>query len=175
MYRKIEVLANIAIIVVALLLGVVLVKRYILSPSDAQKKNAISAAIPIGAKIHLDNIDWGKYRRTLLIVVASGCHFCSESAPFYQRLAQQMAGKSNIQMIAVLPEPPDEGQKYLRQLGVPIKDVVQASLSSIEVRGTPTLVLVSDQGVVLDSWIGKLPVDKETEVVSKFFCDDCGA
>jgi thioredoxin-related protein len=171
LYRKVELLSNIAIIVVALLLGVVLFKHYIIGSPGAADVKAVSA----GAKISLPDVNWGNSRQTLLIVLSQGCHFCSESVPFYQRLAEEVKSHGDIRLLAVLPQSPGEGQKYLDDLGVPIKDVKQAELSSIPVRGTPTLVLVDSKGVVTDAWIGKLPADKEAEVISKLQCDNCGS
>jgi thioredoxin-related protein len=170
LYKKVELLSNIAIIIVALMLGVVLVKHYIIGSTGPDDVKTISA----GTKISLPDVKWDDSRQTLLIVLSQGCHFCSESVPFYQRLTEEVKGRSDVRLLAVLPQPPGEGQKYLDDLGVPIKDVKQAELSSIPVRGTPTLVLVDSKGVVTDAWIGKLPSDKEAEVISKLQCDNCG-
>lgn len=171
LYKKVEFLSNIAILIVALLLGVVLVKQYVLSPPGPPEFKTVSA----GEKVSLPDVNWDASRQTLLIVLSQGCHFCSESVPFYQRLTEEVKGRSDIRVLAVLPQPPGEGQKYLDDLGVPIKDVKQAQLSSIPVRGTPTLVLVDSKGVVTDAWVGKLPADKEAEVISKLQCDNCGS
>lgn len=170
LYRKVELISNVAIIVVALLLGAVLVKQYILgSPGRAEVKT-----VAAGTKISLPDVSWDTSRQTLLIVLSRGCHFCSESVPFYQRLAEEVKSRGDVRLLAVLPQPPAEGQKYLADLGVPLKDVKQAELSSIQVAGTPTLILVDSKGVVTDAWVGKLPSDKEAEVVSKLQCDTCG-
>ncbi|HEX8091375.1 MAG TPA: hypothetical protein VF762_21150 [Blastocatellia bacterium] len=170
LYRKVELLSNIAIIVVALLLGVVLVKQYVLAPPG----RAEVKTVPAGTKISLPDVSWDGSRQTLLIVLSRGCHFCSESVPFYQRLAEEVKSHGDVRLLAVLPQPPAEGQKYLDDLGVPLKDVKQAELSSIPVAGTPTLILVDSKGVVTDAWVGKLPSDKEAEVISKLQCDTCG-
>lgn len=171
LYKKIELLSNIAIIIVALLLGVVLVKHYLFNPPGSADVKSVSA----GTKLSMPDMDWGKSRQTLLLVVSQGCHFCSESVPFYQRLAREAEGRDDIRLVAVLPQPPGEGQKYLDDLGVPIKDVKQVALGSIQVRGTPTLIMVNSKGIVTDAWVGKLPSDKEAEVISKLQCDTCGS
>jgi hypothetical protein len=171
LYKKTELVANIAIIVIALLLGVVVVKRFILSPTTPAAVHPISA----GTRIALPDVDWTKGRQTLLVVLAQGCRFCSESVPFYQRLAKEALGHSDVQLVAVLPQSPVEGRKYLDDLNVPIKEVKQAELPSIHVTGTPTLILVDSQGVVTSAWIGKLPSDEEAEVIRKLQCDNCGS
>lgn len=171
LYKKIEFLSNIAILLVAIILGIVLVKHYILESPGPMDVKPVSA----GTKISLPDMDWSTSRQTLLIVLSQGCHFCAESVPFYQRVTQEAKGRSDIQLVAVLPQPPSEGQKYLDDLGVSIKNIKQATLSSIQVKGTPTLLLVDNKGVVTGAWAGKLPPGKEDEVISRLQCDTCGS
>jgi hypothetical protein len=45
--------------------------------------------------------------------------------------------------------------------------VRQAPLSAVGVSGTPTLLLIDGGGAIKESWVGKLPPDKETEVLSR--------
>jgi hypothetical protein len=100
--------------------------------------------------------------------VSTVCHLCTESGPFYQRLAK---ARGRTQLLAVLPQPIDEGKRYLEKLGVSVDKIRQVSLSSIDVRGTPTLMLVNSDGVVVNTWIGTLQVDREAEVLSKMQAD----
>lgn len=65
----------------------------------------------------------------------------------------------------MLPQNVSEGRNYLSSLGVQVDDMLQASLSSIDVSGTPTLLLVSRDGRVIRTWLGKLPPDLEREVL----------
>lgn len=41
------------------------------------------------------------------------------------------------------------------------------AFDQLEVRGTPTLILVDESGVAVDVWKGKLPPDAEERVLSK--------
>ncbi|HEX8890091.1 MAG TPA: hypothetical protein VF779_13120 [Pyrinomonadaceae bacterium] len=164
--KRIELFSNIAIIIVAILLGTVLVKKYLLAQPIQSNNNAIAAdSTNIGAKINLQDIDWSKNKQTLVLALSNSCHFCSESAPFYQRLVKERG--SNIRLVAVLPQPVTEGEDYLNSLGVSVDEVKQASLASISVRGTPTLMLVNAEGVVVSQWVGRLPADQEAEVLSR--------
>jgi thioredoxin-related protein len=158
--KRIELLANVAIIVVAIALVAVLVQRFFLT------KTAPSQEIAVGTKISLPEVEWAKNGKTMLVVLQKGCRFCTESAAFYQRLAQTAAAK-NVHLIAVLPNTVDEGREYLNSLSVSIADIRQVSLNSISVRGTPTLILVDDKGAVAETWIGKLPPEKESEVLAR--------
>jgi len=163
--KRTELLANLAIIGVAILLGVALTKNYLL-PKPITPPTA-SAAIPTGTKLSLSGVDWKANGRTIVLALSTGCHFCTESAPFYQRVAEERAKASNVRLVAVFPEPVDEGQKYLSKLGVTVDDVKQARLDSIGVIGTPTLIMADAAGAVADSWRGRLPSEKESEVLSR--------
>jgi len=163
--QRLEVLTNLAIIVAAVLLSVVLIKNYLLPYYS--KDGPRDFSVPAGAKVSLPGVDWSNNNQTLLLVLQKGCHFCTESAPFYQRLVRETAGRENIHLIAVLPQTFDESKKYLDDLGVTIEEVKQAQLDSIGVYGTPTLILVNNQGVVITSWVGKLSADGEAEVLRR--------
>jgi hypothetical protein len=165
--KKTELLANVAIIIVAVLLGGVLVKRYLLTSDDGFGDENSVLRIAAGAKVSLPEMDWAKSDRTLLLVLSKGCRFCSESAPFYQRLVLDTEGRGGARLVAVLPQDVNEGRKYLDELGVTIKEIKQSTLDSLGVGGTPTLILVNSEGVVTDSWVGKLPPDKESEVLDR--------
>lgn len=164
--KRIELLANIAIILVALLLGFVLVKRYIFSSPDANRAE-IRNDIKAGTKISFPDFDWSGSNKHLVLVVQKGCHFCSESAPFYQRLVQEAVGRKDIHLIVALPQDVNEGRQYLNDLGVHISDVKQVSPPSLGVRGTPTLLLVDKTGLVTDVWAGRLQADQEAAVLSR--------
>jgi hypothetical protein len=172
MYKKVELLANVAIIVIALLLGAVLVKRYLMP--TAQTSPPAVAQIQPGTKINLPGVDWEKSGQTLVIVLSDGCRFCSESADFYQRLAKEKASVGGVRLIAVLPQEVRQGQTYLSKLGVAVDEVRQSTLSAIGVSGTPTLLLIDNKGAVKQSWLGKLSPDRETEVLSHFVLQRAG-
>jgi thioredoxin-related protein len=161
LYKRIELLTNVAIIIVAVMLGAVLVQRFFFPKAEQPPQN-----IAVGTKVSLPGVEWDKNGKTLVLALQKGCHFCSESAPFYQRLVQYASTK-DVKLVAVLPQSPAEGHEYLDTLSVPITDIRQASLSSLGVLGTPTLILVNNKGEVVASWVGKLPSDKEADVLAK--------
>jgi redoxin len=171
--QQIEIASHIAIIIVAALISVVLVKTYLLPGSKSQidapmAKNApiVDNSGPLGKKISLPDTNFETNGQTLVLALSTGCHFCTESAPFYKELIQKRASK-NVRLLAVFPQPVDAGRGYLTNLGIAVDDVKQAQLNSIGVQGTPTLLLINKDGVVKDAWIGKLPSDKEREVISR--------
>ena len=161
--QRLEFLTNLAIVVAAVLRSIVLIKSYLLP--DHSKDGSRAGRVSAGVQVSLTGVDWSNKNQTLLLVLQNGYHLCTESAAFYQRLVQETVGRGDIHLIAVLPQAPDESKKYLDDLGVAIEEVKQANLDSIGVHGTPTLILVNDQGVVMTSWVGKLSADGETEVL----------
>lgn len=163
--KKIELTANIAIIVIASLIGTVLIKEYFLSNSS-NLQNSDNNRIKTGEKISLQ-VDWAKKERTLLLVLSTNCRFCSESGPFYKRLSEDLQNQKKVQIIAVLPQDDTESQRYLNKLGVSVSEIIQTPLSSIEVRGTPTIILLDNTGKVINSWIGKLPSVMEDQVLNQ--------
>lgn len=164
-YKKIELFANIAIILVAISLVAVLGKRFVFTrpapspPPDSQQL--------VGQKFALPDVDWSRSNKTLVLVLSDKCHFCTESAPFYQRVVRERAQRESFRLTAVFPQAVSDGRRYLDGLGVAIEEIRQASPDSIGVRGTPTLLIVNNAGVVTDSWIGKLPLETEAEVLSR--------
>jgi hypothetical protein len=166
--KRIELLANVAIIIVAVLLGVVLVKQLVLNKNDQPARPASARReVARGDKLSLSGVDWAKNSHTLLLVLQKGCRFCTESAPFYQQLAKHTSGRDDIKLVALLPQTVPEAKQYLKEIGVDIADVRQVSPSQINAGGTPTLILVNNDGVASDVWAGKLPPDTEAQVLSK--------
>jgi thiol-disulfide isomerase/thioredoxin len=163
MNKKLEMAANLAILVVVLLLGYVVIDRYLVHKSPTAVRS-----IQVGEKVPLTDVDWQRNRRTLVVVLQKGCHFCSESAEFYQKLAREAEHSGKVHLMAVLPQASQEATDYLNEIGVPITDIRQAKPGAVKVRGTPTLLLVGNSGVVERVWVGKLPADKESEVLQAF-------
>ncbi|HEX8070987.1 MAG TPA: hypothetical protein VF546_13610 [Pyrinomonadaceae bacterium] len=160
-----DLLANLAIIVVAILLSVVLVKNYLLHNPPLNNSPAPQGVeTRVGERLALSGVEWSKNGRTLLLALSTTCHFCSDSAPFYRQLIKERGG---VHLVAVLPQPVAEGQKYLDRLGLSVDEVKQAPLASLGVSGTPTLFLIDNNGTVLNTWFGQLPAEQETAVLEQ--------
>jgi thioredoxin-related protein len=165
-FKKVELIANVAIIIVAVLFSVVLVKSYLFTNSSPSNTNleTNNNEIHAGQVVALPDVDWTKNGRTLLLALSTTCHFCTQSGPFYQRLVKE---HGDTQLIALVPQSDDEGRQYLKKLGVEINEVKQVSMSELGLSGTPTLVLVDSSGKVVNVWVGALPPDQENEVLNQ--------
>jgi thiol-disulfide isomerase/thioredoxin len=188
--RGVEIATNLSIILVALVGATVLVRNYLLHPGEPPASEASQATLgnsqagPGGLRVSSGNpapkkapaegtqlsvpgVNWRESDKTVLLALSKGCHFCSESAPFYQHLTRELSERKDVRLIAVFPQEIDEAKKYLDGLGVPIGDVRQASLGSLGVAGTPTLIIVDKSGTVKQAWIGRLTPEREQEVLSR--------
>ncbi len=161
--KKIEIVANLAIIVAACLLAIVLYKAHFLRTAAEQTSNTQSGSQLNEKDLSSLDIDWKRDQRTLILAMSTTCHYCSESSPFYQRLAKEA---KNTHLLAVLPQSVEEGKSYLNGLRVPIDDIKQQNLGLLGVHATPTLILVDNNGVVIRTWIGKLTQNTEAEILS---------
>lgn len=161
--QKIEVIANIFIILAALAIGGVLVQRYFFV---AEPKYPAQVEPKIGSQMNVADVDWAQQPKTLVLVLQAGCRFCTESAPFYKRVIESVKGK-NIKLLAVLPTEVEKSAEYLKELGLKNIEVKRSSLGSVQVGGTPTLILTNNKGEITAFWVGKLTPEKEAEVLEK--------
>lgn len=102
-----------------------------------------------------------------MLVLQTGCRFCDESTPFYQRLTKELASQSKTHLVVLFPQNYNESKQYLKNKMIEIAYVRQVSLQSIGVQGTPTLILVDSSGTVLEQWVGKLPATQEDAVLAR--------
>lgn len=163
--EKVELTANILIIVVAVLLGGFIAQRYFSNtPATANSKARVQPTI--GSKMNLTDVNWSNQPKTLILALNKGCHFCTESAPFYKRLIENTQNK-NVKLVAVFPGDTEESKAHLNALGLTNMEVKRSPLNNLQVSGTPTLILTNEKGEITDYWVGKLTPDKETEVLNK--------
>ncbi|HSS48679.1 MAG TPA: hypothetical protein VLX28_07015, partial [Thermoanaerobaculia bacterium] len=117
---------------------------------------ALKGAVPEGAT------------RALVVAVSPTCHFCNDSLPFYKHLVDERNSKgSAVKFVAAVPTEDSkapESEKFTNA-GVKPDNVVHLDFSSIKVPGTPTLLLVDNNGKVLNVWVGKLDESGEKDVL----------
>ncbi len=165
--QKIELVANISIILVALLLGGVMVQKYFFAAPTVIVNQQLRVEPKIGAKMEVQNVNWSQQAKTLILALQTGCHYCNDSAPFYKRVIETVRDK-NVKLVAVFPTDVEKSVAHLKELGLDgAMEVQQSSLSSLQVSGTPTLILTNEKGEITDYWVGRLSPDKETEVLNK--------
>jgi len=108
----------------------------------------------VGETVRLPGVQIPRDRDSLFLAVSTTCHFCEESMPFYKQIVDKSRGRINI--VAVLPQPQQEAERYMQSRGVEANQVVSANLDAMGVRGTPTVLLVDGSGKVKHAWTGRL-------------------
>ncbi|HEX2223351.1 MAG TPA: hypothetical protein VHN15_04000 [Thermoanaerobaculia bacterium] len=163
---KLDTIANIAIIVVCVIASVVLIRNFFFQPrppgappqvEKGERFETLQAALPAGAD------------RTLVLALSPQCGYCTQSMPFYKRLVEERNRKgSNVKVVAAVGSPQlrEAEQAALAQAGVQTDALVEVDFESIKVPGTPTVLLVDNQGEVLDVWFGKLEERDEKKVLA---------
>ena len=164
--RKSDVVVNVALTIAACLLSAVLIKMLFVGNTPGQRIPAEAPGIK-GRHLSIPDLDWSTSKQTLVLVLQTRCHFCNESAPFYQRIARGRVSAKELRLLAVLPESPPEAQRFLGTIGIQVDEVRQSPPAALGVTGTPTMMLVDNSGVVTEAWVGKLSSDKESEIITK--------
>jgi hypothetical protein len=161
MKTKIEVVGNLIVIAFAVVVGSIFLKDR-LSPAPPE-----SNVVKAGDKLaNVAGWDWGAHDQTLVLGLRKGCHFCEDSAPFYQRLiAQQQQGGSKYPIVAVFPDTADMVKEVLQSEGLGVHALARVPLETLKISGTPTLLLVDRSGAVLNAWVGMLSPRQELEVM----------
>jgi rhodanese-related sulfurtransferase/thiol-disulfide isomerase/thioredoxin len=172
--ERVELVANILIVTVALSLGAILVKQHFFTNPGLTGLNPTASKVLVGGKVKLplSNIDWSKSEQTLVLVLREGCSFCFDSIPFYKKLVNETQGHQRVRLLVVMPTEVGIAQSYLKSVGLPMLEVKQATQQSLGVPGTPTLILVNNQGSIINAWVGKLDPKQELEVLAQLFSSE---
>jgi hypothetical protein len=158
--RVLERIANVAITV-----GVIVFIVVALRGDFALHRTAlVSQPDLVGKPIALVGVDFPRDRKSIVIVMSTTCHFCQQSLPFYRELTEKSKGQLNV--IAVLPQPPSEARTFLSNAGVKADQIVTASPDAVGVRGTPTVLLVNNNGVVERVWLGELDKARQDNLLA---------
>jgi hypothetical protein len=154
-----EIAANVSIVIVAVVIVIVFVRNYF----PASKASPL--AIASGARLTGQPVNWHDSPKNVVLVLSTTCHFCKESSGFYRKLVEDC--RSHARTVAFFPQTPEEAQAYLRAEDVQVDEVKHADFQSLQIGGTPTLLLVDSNGVVQKVWLGKLSEVKEKEVLDQ--------
>lgn len=163
--QRIELVANALIVIVAVMLIGVIAQKYFFSSHDGHD-HAARVQPTVGKKLNLTDVNFSEKPRTVLLALQTTCRYCNESADFYKRLVEETKGR-NIKLVAVFPTKVEDSSRHLTELGVTGFEVKQSPISALDASGTPTLIITNDKGEVTNFWVGKLPAEKEAEVLNQ--------
>jgi thiol-disulfide isomerase/thioredoxin len=157
---KVEAIANVTVILMALAVGCVVLTRYV---ESSRTPRMVATGDHVA---ELPGLDWSQHRRTLLLVLNTGCHFCQDSVPFYQQLAQaQRLDRDALEMVAVFPNEADAVREFTAREGLTIRSVPGVLLENLRVNATPTLLLLNNEGRVERLWVGILTSRQEIDLL----------
>lgn len=163
MKAHLEVITNIAVLLVALLLlgnfaWVHLAKQPVPRVEGGLRKGDAFSLLP--------GVDYGKSSRTLVIALSSNCERCNESLPFFKQLLQTSVGRSDAaRVVAIFPETREEVWRYIYEQQLTVNAIPGINYRALNLPGTPSAVLISNEGRVLNFWIGKPSKDSEKEIM----------
>ena len=112
----------------------------------------------------------------MVLALSTHCGFCQDSVPFYQKLAAfKNSSPARVRLATVMSEPKEEIEAYLKKQGIASDAVFSMPVSQIGVKGTPTLLLLDGQKKLIESWVGKLNSQEESEVIAHLqkACPEC--
>jgi len=163
----IETLANAGILIVCVLIVLLFLSRkeFWLHKASSGSTDEVHF---VGKKIaDVPGYHWANHPETLVLAIRKGCPYCEASLPFYKQLSGlEHQGKIHAHLLAVMPDGSSTGNEELHGQGIDIDGVFSQPLASIQVLGTPTLLLLDASGKVKNAWVGQLSPVAETEVVA---------
>jgi len=128
-----------------------------------------------GTEIAISGVDWAKNHKTVLLVLASDCSFCRNSAEFHRVVAGHERPGLHVIALFKRTDTVETAKAYLVKHGITVQDVRTAGLSSVSAVGTPTIEVVDGTGHVVRSWVGALDPTGEQEVLTVLESDDSWA
>lgn len=161
MKQKLSIASDIAVIAVAVLIAVVVVKNYLLPPSRPPALVRVGDTLSDVQSLGLS----AAHKKHLLVVLKKGCPYCEGSAPLYKELAQlETSGQTDVKMVAVFEDPVDVARSLLQAEDVQMEAIGGVSPDKLRIGVTPTLMLVDEGGRVIRVWEGLLSRKAEEEL-----------
>jgi thiol-disulfide isomerase/thioredoxin len=173
---KLDKVANIALIIACALLIGTLARNYYLSRKTDPN---LELGLEKGEQVKFPGdapADGQSAQATLVLALSTHCGFCQDSLPFYQKLAAfKNSSPARVRLATVMSEPKEEIEAYLKKQGIAADAVFSIPVSQIGVKGTPTLLLLDGQNKLIESWVGKLNSQEESEVIAHLqkACPEC--
>jgi thiol-disulfide isomerase/thioredoxin len=165
---KLDTLTNLAILLLCVLMMAGIIRswasgRPVAGAAAAHSNSGYHAGDHLGA---FPGLNFKGAQRTLLLFVRTTCPYCEKSMPFYQQLAQVASRRGDqIRLVALGPESDADLRAFFATHGVLIDAAISVPPAATRIPGTPTLVLVDRNGVVLNQWVGLLASTEQEQVV----------
>ncbi len=172
--RRIEKVANLSIVLAAIVVLVAVVKRCDFSSNDRNTAgNELAVAeLKVDDRLPLENVDWAKARRTVVLALSTECQYCIASVPFYHRITDELDRREDYLVLAILPQNTNEAERFLSNNRILVDEIRRISLPSLGIAITPTIILVNKAGVIEKLLIGELRGKDQDEIVATLAISD---
>jgi peroxiredoxin len=160
MRRNLEIVTNIAILLVAFLIVGTFAGNYFLK----QSKPRLSSGLRVGQTFsQIQGVTYKESPQTLLIALSTKCGYCAASVPFYERLAESRQENPATHVVGIFPDSGEEIKQFAEQQHLSIESRT-ADFKGLGLNSTPTIILLDREGKVLNFWVGQLSAQGEAEV-----------
>jgi hypothetical protein len=161
---RVSVTASIVLaVVLCTSLGVVFWPRISAAVGYAPALEPAAPAYTAGERIDVP-ASWYSHRpRTLVVFARAACGACQNAQPFLKTLIASVIAGGGAVTIAGHRDSPADDAAFAKSLGVP-EDAFVVFPAGLRVRVTPTVVLVSHEGVILHAWEGVGPDTKQQSI-----------
>ncbi len=160
-----ERLTYISLIALCLLSGGLIVKARLRSRHVQLSKEADPAQHLLGKSLNLSGPNWRQSKVNVVLFLSSTCHFCEASVPFYSRLlSEHQQGESRITPVfAISAEPREVLGQHFKVEHLDFDQIYQIPTPNDLLRGTPTLMIVDNHGIILRAVMGQVPTSREDD------------
>jgi hypothetical protein len=151
----------------------VLVTAVARSHSSSSRPPSPGLPSPFDRNARVDSVvpgNYAAYERTFLLIVNSGCEFCTASMPLYRRLVEAAAGCPEINMRFVSSEAPYTTHSYLAAHGFPNADVLSVSRTALRGTRYPTMLVANSSARIITLWQGTLTAQGEAAALQLATC-----
>jgi hypothetical protein len=165
--QALEVTTNVSIVVVCMLFGFSYLTHRSLAFNVSQPRAAAAASLKGASVAAIPGYKWNEHAKTLVLGIRTGCHFCSNSLPFYKRLSDlEKANSLGAHLLAVMPDDRNASDNFFRAKAVQVERIAGQPLNEIHVTSTPTILLVDSAGKIANAWVGELPANEEDALIA---------
>jgi len=163
--ERLEILTNVAVLLVAVSILAIIALNYI---GGQRPTPQIIEGLQRGQQFPMvSGIDYAGTASTLLIAMNTKCDYCTQSIPFYNQLADiKNTGKISPRAVAIFPNSKDEVQQYTQQYQLKIDHKSAIDFEHLKLAGTPTMILVDQNGRVINFWVGALRPEAQQQFLN---------
>ena len=163
--NAIEVASNIVVVLVGVIVLGGIVRNYLLAtPAHLVLQNGLKR----GARFPpLPGVDLSRSPKTLLVAMDPKCDSCNESLLFFKELAETIRGRYNdVRMIALFSSGEADATRYAQQSQLNVDTIFGIDFKRLNLSGIPAMILIDNNGTVVNFWLGKLSKETETQIIS---------